>query len=231
MDGQAHRGGPLRLLWRFILLFPQVVKMAFGAGRVAQALGSARADTSKTPDALTREVLQDMTKAGPESPTRAPDSGETQSHADSPPPPVDVQIFLERLAHREGEERKRVDENLAKFKKRESLLYSALLGAALLTLALGLITVGLVLAGAVPVAIASGALAIMPGAATLSLRRLSQDMHATLDELEKRRAQHVDRLDAISLTLSLPDSGERAKQTAELATRLSERAVELVPER
>ena len=187
--------------------------------RLLSASGRTEA-AAKSTEAVTREVLADM-KAAPAHDGGAPPVPESGSRA---APPVDVHMFLEKMRERERNERESVDARLALARARERSLYAAHLVCALLTVVLAFGTVGLVLAGLVPVAVASGAIGILPGAGTLLLRRMWREERSHRDALEERRNEHAELLDAIEFALALPDAGERGRQAAALSQRLQERA-------
>jgi hypothetical protein len=178
---------------------------------------------SKSTDDLAREVLEEMEAAEPVVPSGAPPASPHADHEQAPP--VDVHRFLSKLEQRERDEREAVETRIAKTRAREATLYATLLLAALLTAAFAFVAVALVLAGHEPVAAASGALALLPGAGTVLIRRMWHKERTHRDVLEERRNEHARLLDAIEFALSLPDGAERSRQTAELATRLQDRAL------
>lgn len=209
--------------WRYVLV--ELLKTV-GLGAVVRVLfasGSAKAAPPKSIDDVAREVLAEMEAAEPAVPSAGPPASPQPEQEQAPP--VDVQQFLSKLEQRERDEREAVEERIAKTRAREATLYAVLLATAVLTAAFAFVAVALVVTGHAPVGLASGALALLPGAGTVLMRRMWQKERSDRDALDERRNEHARLLDAIEFTLSLPDGAERNRQAAELAVRLQDRAL------
>lgn len=173
-----------------------------------------------TPDALAGSNVADVPVNEEESVSTSPGGGGA-SPAEIEP---DYQRFLRRLEQRERDERDSIATRLRITRGREKTLYGAHLLAALLTVLLAFLAVGLVFAGAVPVGVASAAVAILPGSGTLLLRRMWRQERSQRDVLDERRNEHAEIVDAIEGALSVREPSERNRLATQLAERLQERA-------
>jgi Flp pilus assembly protein TadB len=175
----------------------------------------------KSSEEVTREVVAELD-------TSAADEHEAASRTGASGtavvPEPDYERFLELLQRREREEREATAARLLAARGRETTLYAAHLTAAVLTVVLAFLAVGLALAGVVPVAVASAAIAIIPGSGTVLLRRMWKQERSLRDVLDERRNGHAEIIDAIEGTLSVPDPAERSRLAGQLAERLQERA-------
>jgi hypothetical protein len=137
----------------------------------------------------------------------------------------DPQIFLSDVEVHARQTRDQTEARIERAQARESRLFAALVVVGLITLLAALVAVVLVLTGNSTVAVASGALALLPGTGTVLIRRLWRGERGALDLLSQRHNEHANIHDAAQFTLALPDGRERREQMAELATGLRERAL------
>lgn len=136
----------------------------------------------------------------------------------------DYQAILQRLQDREKTEQASVTQRLVVARGREKALFAAQFIAAVAAMILAFAAVALVFAGLVPLAAASGAVAILPGSGTVLLRRMWNKERSYRDQLDERRSEAANLIDAIEGALTMPDVAERNRLATQLAERLQERA-------
>jgi hypothetical protein len=215
--------------WRYAL---KEIGWRSGLKVLAALVASAFAELSKgttsppvvrSSNDVAREVLTELnvaTPSGGRNEPTAPENAQTSTSAVEPDP----ERVLRALERRERDERDSLAARLVVTKGREKTLYAAHVCAALLTVILAFLAVGLVFAGLVPVAVASAAVAILPGSGTFSLRRMWDKERSKQDVLEGSRNEHAAIVDAVEGALSVPNPAERDRLVTQLAERLQERA-------
>jgi hypothetical protein len=183
----------------------------------------------KSSNDVTREVLAELNATEPvepgpsvrdHSPPVSPATRPASTAANEPDP----ERLLRALQRREQAERDSVTTRLVIARGREKTLYGAHLCSALLTVVLAFVAVGLVFVGSVPVAVASAAIAIIPGSGTFLLRRMWDKERSKQEVLEASRSEHAAIVDAVEGALSVPDPAERNRLVSRLAERLQDRA-------
>lgn len=178
---------------------------------------------------VTREVLAELNttepaEPGPSVPDHSPPISPASTQASTAAEDPDPERLLKVLQRREQAERDSVTARLVVARGREKTLYGAHLCSALLTVVLAFLAVGLVFAGSVPVAVASAAVAIIPGSGTFLLRRMWDKERSKQEMLESSRNEHGAIVDAVEGALSVPDPAERNRLVSQLAQRLQDRA-------
>lgn len=117
----------------------------------------------------------------------------------------------------------RFDEDVRAAQRMSAAVSKALLATAVLTSILVVAAVVLALVGFIPVAVASGAVSLLPGGGAAILQKQMDRLRRREKELAKEAEANGRILDATQATLMIPDPAARATAIAELSAQLRKR--------
>jgi hypothetical protein len=222
------------------LKYAVVILAALVVDYLSKAGGNVRAEATKQPIKSTEELAREALADSPEvaaprvREARAADEGvgptvpepaaaNTRPQVGAADASAASDRFLLRLQELEKAQEQSIAQRLVVARGREGVLYGAQLFAALITIVLALVAVGLIFAGSVPVAVASGAIAILPGSGTVLLRGIWTQERGQRDKLEAARSEAAATIDSIEAARSVPDDEARARLMVQLAERVQQR--------
>jgi len=123
----------------------------------------------------------------------------------------------------DGKTRRRaepVEAQIASNRSREEFIRTVLLVAAIATLLLAVVGIGLVWLGVVPLALVSGAIALLPGAGTALLFRASQSLRSKGERLDAKLDRYDRDLDRMRAIAALDDAEKREEELVAYAREL-----------
>jgi hypothetical protein len=183
----------------------------------------------ETPQDIAREMLREFDRE--EVP---PDSDRATAVVDSEPeaspvpatvspgeaatsraPALRAEQLIASTHEREQNAQRAIERDLRAAARRERFLYVTLVVVAVITAGLAVVAASLLIEGHGSSAVASAAVALLPGVGTLLLRRLRRDERDRIAQLEDAQRKHATAVQAIEFALSL-DEPQRSNEIGAL---------------
>ncbi|MEU4243245.1 hypothetical protein [Actinoplanes sp. NPDC026619] len=134
--------------------------------------------------------------------------------------------FLERLQSDVADAARLAQRDAETLRRRETVVFRAMLGAGISTFALVVLGVMLALAGLVAVAVISAAVAILPGTGTAIFRNVGAALREQRSERSRAAADDKRVLQAVHAAMAIPEVAARNAALSSLAENFAKRAME-----
>lgn len=222
---------PLQAMWAYIRLLCVFLWNRW-QGKIAKT--DVRHEfKQKTTNEIALDVLKDI-EAKPAEAEPEPMPVDRQAIAPPEPPasaesalarPDIAKEFLEQMREQTKRRDAVLDEETTRLRRREDTVFRAFLYAASLTIGIIVIGVVLIFLNLVALGVVSGVVGLLPGAGTIILNRLSQDVKTQRQQLLEQRDDNLKVLQAIQATLIIPDPNRQNEAMASLAAKLADQAL------
>jgi hypothetical protein len=228
--GSAYKHGGAKFRERVWAAFRELISCLRDLRDEAGALVPNSGRTPETPEEIAREAIREFDAQEPslstdpasgtgtllaegESGTSSEIAGVSES--DRIAKQAAAAALIASTKEREEKAQGAIELALRASARRERFLYTTLVVVAVIAAVLAVVAAALLIEGHGSSAVASAAIALLPGVGTLLLRRLRRDERDRMEQLEDGRRKHAAALQAIEFALSL-DEPQRASEIGSL---------------